>query len=308
MNFDWEQYIENYADLKAAGINTQQKALQHYNRYGKRENRIDKIVNFNFIISGEKIQLKCDYFIGSIDDINNNPIVKHEIKKNPKKWLQKSSDVIKESKIFCYGHLLGTDSLIILLRDIIYPFDIYFHNSDSAFLEVHYNQLKEISNLKQIYAQNNTVKEVITLPIGQANTMWKHGNSKILLSKINENVQKTKEIFLNFSITTPKRNGLRNTLYFIPWVENKEYEDYINTLAEYRYCICVEGNGLDTHRFWECIYLKVIPICVKNEWTEIVKEKFPMIIIDSWESLKDIKLTYNVEWEKYKNIFMDYYI
>ena len=66
MNFDWEQYIENYADLKAAGINTQQKALQHYNRYGKRENRIDKIVNFNFIISGEKIQLKCDYFIGSI--------------------------------------------------------------------------------------------------------------------------------------------------------------------------------------------------------------------------------------------------
>jgi hypothetical protein len=138
--------------------------------------------------------------------------------------------------------------------------------------------------------------------------MWKHGNNNILLSKINENVQKTKEIFLNFSITTPKRNGLRNTLYFIPWVENKEYEDYINTLAEYRYCICVEGNGLDTHRFWECIYLKVIPICVKNEWTEIVKEKFPMIIIDSWESLKDIKLTYNVEWEKYKNIFMDYYI
>jgi hypothetical protein len=38
-NFDWEQYIENYEDLRKAGINTQQKALQHYNRYGKRENR-----------------------------------------------------------------------------------------------------------------------------------------------------------------------------------------------------------------------------------------------------------------------------
>ena len=306
MDFDWKNYIDNYPDLQAAGIDTQEKAIRHYNLFGKRENR--KINFFNFIISGEKIQLKCDYFIGSVEDINNNPVISRQ---GPEKWLKHSSDVTKnQSKIFCYGHLLGTPQLMDLIKDIKYPFDIYFHNSDAVFLESHYNELKNANgNLKQIYAQNNTVKEVITLPIGQANLRWEHGNTKILLSKIDENVKKSKEIFLNFSITTPKRNGLRNLLYFIQWVPNKNYSEYINTLAEYRYCICVEGNGLDTHRFWECLYLKVIPICVKNEWTEIVKEKFPMIIIDSWESLKETSLEYNVDWEKYKDIMdLNYYI
>ena len=39
VDFDWKNYIENYPDLQAAGINTREKALKHYTRFGKRENR-----------------------------------------------------------------------------------------------------------------------------------------------------------------------------------------------------------------------------------------------------------------------------
>ena len=38
-SFDWKVYIENNKDLQKAGINTEEKAITHYNRYGKRENR-----------------------------------------------------------------------------------------------------------------------------------------------------------------------------------------------------------------------------------------------------------------------------
>ena len=38
-NFDWEQYIANYPDLKKAGINNKIKALNHYNNFGKKEYR-----------------------------------------------------------------------------------------------------------------------------------------------------------------------------------------------------------------------------------------------------------------------------
>ena len=304
--FNWEIYIQNYPDLQAAGINTRVKALHHYNRYGKKENRTDQLLpNFECIISGEKIQLKCDYFIGSDSDIQFNPIISIEIKKFPEKWIKKSSDVTKECKIFCYTHIL--EESILLLKDINYPFDIYFHNSDHPFLQKHYTLLSQIKNLKKIYAQNNTVKEVITLPIGQANTQWKHGNHNILKFKM-KSLQKTKDIFLNFSITTPKRVGLRDILHFIPWVENKEYSEYIDTLAEHRYCVCVEGNGLDTHRFWECMYLKVIPICVKNEWTKIVKDIYPMILLDKWEDLNFIHLEYNVDWDIIDKLNIKYYI
>jgi len=38
--FDWERYISHYSDLKIAGIDNEQKALDHYNNYGEKENRI----------------------------------------------------------------------------------------------------------------------------------------------------------------------------------------------------------------------------------------------------------------------------
>ena len=40
-SFNWKQYISNYQDLQAAGINTQKKAIRHFNNYGKSEGRTD---------------------------------------------------------------------------------------------------------------------------------------------------------------------------------------------------------------------------------------------------------------------------
>jgi len=31
--------------------------------------------------------------------------------------------------------------------------------------------------------------------------------------------------------------------------------------------LCARGNGLDTHRFWESLYLGVIPVIINNEYT-----------------------------------------
>ena len=35
MNFDWEYYIHKYKDLIPAGINNEQRALDHWNSYGQ---------------------------------------------------------------------------------------------------------------------------------------------------------------------------------------------------------------------------------------------------------------------------------
>jgi hypothetical protein len=37
--FDWKYYIARYTDLQRAGINTKEKALTHWNKYGKKEGR-----------------------------------------------------------------------------------------------------------------------------------------------------------------------------------------------------------------------------------------------------------------------------
>jgi hypothetical protein len=43
---DYKDYINTYPDIKNAGIKTKQKVMQHYNRFGKRENRK---IKFNII-------------------------------------------------------------------------------------------------------------------------------------------------------------------------------------------------------------------------------------------------------------------
>lgn len=43
-NFDWEFYLASHEDLIKAGINTKKKALDHWNKYGKKEGRIYKLV------------------------------------------------------------------------------------------------------------------------------------------------------------------------------------------------------------------------------------------------------------------------
>ena len=39
-NFDWKFYCNYYGDLRSAGINTERKAIDHYNSHGKNESRI----------------------------------------------------------------------------------------------------------------------------------------------------------------------------------------------------------------------------------------------------------------------------
>ena len=45
-NFDWEEYIKNYRDLKEAGIDTKEKAIEHWINYGKKEGREIVFTNF----------------------------------------------------------------------------------------------------------------------------------------------------------------------------------------------------------------------------------------------------------------------
>ena len=37
--FDWETYVNNYPDLQKANINTEEKALWHWNKFGQKESR-----------------------------------------------------------------------------------------------------------------------------------------------------------------------------------------------------------------------------------------------------------------------------
>jgi len=56
--FDWEVYLLNYPDICEAGINNAKTAWNHYCRFGKNENRTDKLIGISVDKLNSKIKGK----------------------------------------------------------------------------------------------------------------------------------------------------------------------------------------------------------------------------------------------------------
>lgn len=91
-----------------------------------------------------------------------------------------------------------------------------------------------------------------------------------------------------------------------------EYYKYIN---QSNYVIAPYGGGVDTHRFFEIIYLKSIPIVKKtNTAFDKLYKIFPCLIINEWTDITEellisnldiLKLKINDFFEKYPNFYFN---
>ena len=251
------------------------------------------------IVSGERIQQLCDIYLGTNEDFNYNPLIKkqtfkHCIINNI------NNNYNNPYLIFCYTHNLSilSNKINFFMNDFI----LLTHNSDGEIKNS--NEVLNIlkcEKLKKWYGQNicfNHVK-LYFLPIGIANSMWAHGNISLFQNELFMNYLhiKKKQIYFNFNIDTNKIkrqvcfNQLKNKLI---WCNNLSYLDYLKLLKEYEFCICPEGNGVDTHRLWECLYLKVVPIVIKSEFTNIlIKNNISLVVLNQWSDLSTNNLIYN---------------
>lgn len=256
----------------------------------------------NKLITGERIQFKCSHFLGKINDFNFNPNVLKFQKNKCIDLDNLNNNIPNDEYIFCYTHLLeNIDFLIKKLKYFQNNFSLVFHNSDHNFNKEHIKLFDELPLLKTIFTQNINVidKRIIPLPIGIANSQWIHGNLFAVIDIKNKNIKKINDFYFNFNINTNKKvrtDCFTNVINLgIKWVQNKSYNEYLETLASYKYCICPEGNGIDTHRMWECLYLNVIPICKRNILVEYYSKYFPIIIVDNWIDINKNELINNYE-------------
>ena len=124
------------------------------------------------------------------------------------------------------------------------------------------------------------------LPIGIANKMWGHGNLSIFKSIMTNFPKKTKDFYFYFDILTnmPVREYCRTEIEKkgIIFGSRCDFSSYIHDLAQYKFAICPPGHGIDCHRIWECYYLGVIPILLKNCFSEQLQEYLTCILLDKW--------------------------
>lgn len=183
-------------------------------------------------------------------------------------------------------------------------------NSDEGINETLTTKMPD--NILWWYCQNNLTycNELKSIPIGLENTTvnkqpkhgvaWDFANGKIkLLTQLVKTppVHKPKRLlYANFNIQTniTHRAPIRELCKqqsFITWQEPiLNYTDFVDAVLDHEAVVCPAGNGIDTHRLYEVLYIGRIPVTFKlgqyPVYTDLY-EKLPVVILDFVEDLKD---------------------
>jgi hypothetical protein len=245
-------------------------------------------------ISGEKLQLISGIHVGTLRDFTINPYTKYKMEVLIVEKLGNNGSLIVTGKcnnpeiIYCHGHCI--EYLSTKIYSMNHPFVLITHNSDYNITDNKFTRMiVECPNLIKWYGQNVGVshEKIHFLPIGIANRMWEHGNPAIFENM--RHVEKTENVFMNFMIQT---NRDKRTICYdamvaknVPVLPRVSPAENINIMKRYKFCICPDGNGFDTHRLWEAFYVKCVPILLRTPFSEIVKKQsgLPMILLDSWD-------------------------
>tara|TARA_Y100000310_G_scaffold307644_1_gene349942 strand:- start:25 stop:990 length:966 start_codon:yes stop_codon:yes gene_type:complete len=178
-------------------------------------------------------------------------------------------DVLKYVAMRHFRDKLGVDSttsdsyddVIIPARCDVRHCDINhkFSFKTYAHTELTFDELP--SNISHWFAANNAIEEdfVTTLPLGvqrgQAETLGTISRAKKGL------------LYINFSLYTKPRLDAFN--YFCmkeyEWAtvvteQNKDAAEFLEDIAAHEFVLCPQGNGMDTYRLWQTLYLGSIPI------------------------------------------------
>ncbi|MFA7279081.1 MAG: exostosin family protein [Sterolibacterium sp.] len=254
------------------------------------------------VITGERLQAIADLTISTAtitqfhgaDNIRSKR--KIEIPQNEAGQLlvpdQAFIDICESAEtIFIYTHLMLYFKRYIAPR-LSKPYVLIAHNSDNSVGLDDLNLLNQ-PKLTRCWAQNCEVAhtKLSPLPIGLANRQW--GETKVAqLVEAARHIEKRKLLYVNLSPTHPARVHALAVAHNFPGAtiqSGVSFEQYIASLAQHKFCLCPRGNGIDTHRFWEALYLDCIPIIVKPDWT-IAYSELPLLLINSWDEVLQLDL------------------
>jgi hypothetical protein len=242
------------------------------------------------VVSGERIQEIADIYIGTQDDFDFNPRIR--VQKSKQLLISSIPTVYANpSVVFVYTHRVH--DFAKRLDSFTNPFTLITHNSDGNVTAMIDHPL-----LIHWYAQNVCIQhpKLTPIPIGIQNSQWNvRGLGQISSLHV---IRKTQNVYFNFNVNTNSTvrtacyEALKGKIPFLPMIDAN---DNLRRLAEYKFCICPEGNGVDTHRFWEALYLKVIPIVLDSELIRAFQRdtRIPIVVLKAWSDLDVSQLEYS---------------
>ena len=191
-----------------------------------------------------------------------------------------------------YTHTMYAKQLFDVLRDINKKFIVITHNSDVNI------DFSPPDNVIKWFSQNvNIIHDRIkSIPIGLENDRWfpfLHKREKMSLKLKQPKVYKNL-LYVNHNIATNIIERLKPYQLFEnkSWVTTEKgvngdkFDEYLDNIYNHKFVVCPRGNGLDTHRLWETLYMGSIPI-VKTDINNSFYDDLPILYVNDWEEVTE---------------------
>jgi len=177
-------------------------------------------------------------------------------------------------------------------------------------------------NVVKWYAENVMYKhpDLVPIPLGCENmrSPGYSGNMGIVDRVVRMREKPRKFVYLNCNPNTNSavRGPLVEKFKDKDWVTYDPYgiqfEDCLKQLKAHTFVFCPTGNGLDTHRFSEAVYLGAIPIVLRSHMYECWSDDIPIVMVDSWdevtqEMLNDWLAVFKTQQFNYNCMKMSYW-
>lgn len=183
------------------------------------------------------------------------------------------------------------------------PYILVSHNSDhsapvDARYSIHLSRYLEDNRIMHWYAQNLIVEhpKATPIPIGAANPRWAHGNVSNLFHAAQSAPaweERPTKLYYNARHTNAQRSTYEGVFVNTSWVQHvskrKTYAEYLQDMAQSKFVIAPPGNGIDTHRAWEAIYLGTIPVVLSGPLDSLF-EGLPVLVVDAYSDVTEALL------------------
>ncbi len=176
------------------------------------------------------------------------------------------------------------------------------------------------SNVISINAANAVFfgAKVIPFPHGVERKMYLgYDHHDILREYIEYETRPTKTLFICHRDDTGARGSLRDLFKDKSWATvapKLDYEDYLVAIKDHKFVLCPSGNGIESSRNWETLYMRRVPVFKRHPYLEEMFKDFPVLFVDDYsevteellkksEPLYQKALTMNMDLLDLKKIF-----
>jgi len=174
-------------------------------------------------------------------------------------------------------------------------------HSDYSINEENFEKYKVKNSIWYTINKNYRHHKLFALPLGITNDTSEsklhpiYGNIEIMLDIMKQPKQIKNLVYMNFAIKTypTERRYCHDLFLNKSWVTKGKIENsikgrkaFLEDIRNHKFVLCPRGNGIDSHRLWETLYMGSIPIVIST----IALEEFsdlPILFIESWDILNE---------------------